>query len=59
MAVLIDETIQCAEYFQVPIEMPDAIIPNRHLLVQGTNGNTITLYEICSKLTVKIPERRH
>ena len=50
---------QCAEYFQVPIEMPGAIIPNRHLLVQGTNGNTITLYEIYSKLTVEIPERRH
>ena len=28
-------------------------------LLKGNNGNTKTRSEICSKLTIKIPERRH
>ena len=33
-------------------------LPSRHLLVQIYNGNTRTMFAVCSKLTVKIPEIR-
>ena len=32
--------------------------PSRHLLVQRKHGNTRTMCEISSKLTIKIRERR-
>ena len=33
--------------------------PNGIYLFKANNGNIGTLYKICSKLTIKIPERRH
>ena len=35
------------------------INPSRHLIVQVNNGNTRTMCEVCSKLTIKTLERRH
>ena len=32
------------------------INPSRHLIVQVNNGNTRTMCEVCSKLTIKTPE---
>ena len=34
-------------------------LPSRHLLVKVKNANTRTMYEICSKFTLKTPEGRH
>ena len=36
----------------------DKLYPSQYLLVQVNNGNAITMCEVCSKLTVKTPERR-
>ena len=33
--------------------------PSWHLLAQSNNENTRAMLEICSKLTIKTPERRH
>ena len=35
------------------------VYSSRHLLVQSQNRNTGKMCEICSKLTIKTPERRH
>ena len=45
-------TVECGEYR--PRWFPAGIY-----LVKVNNRNTRTRYEICSKLTIKIPERRH
>ena len=34
-------------------------IPSRHYLLKVNNRNTRTRCEICSKLTINAPERRH
>ena len=34
-------------------------LPSQHLLVQSNSRNTRKKCEICSKLTIKTPERRH
>ena len=34
-------------------------IPAGNYLLKVNNRNTTTRYEICSKLTIKIPKRRH
>ena len=34
-------------------------IPAVNYMLKGNNGNTRTRCEICSKLTIKIPEQRH
>ena len=36
-----------------------SVLPSRQLHVQSYNRNTRTRCQICSKLTIKIPERRH
>ena len=33
--------------------------PHNIYLFQVNNGNTLKMCEICSKLTIKTPERRH
>ena len=41
----------CSEYF--------LSLPSKHLLFKVSNRNSRKRLEICSKLKIKIPERRH
>ena len=57
--IFVNSIVKCFQLFRFELTQLSNCYPANIYLFKVKNRNTTKRYEICSKLTIKTPERRH